>query len=167
MTSGPLHRFLAGDHRRLDDLLERATAAPGRVDAALFEEFRGGLLRHIGMEEKVLLPAARRARGGQPLDIAALLRTDHGALAALMVPTPTPAVVERVREVLGPHNELEEAAGGLYDTCDGLLAGEATAVLERLRAYPAVPLAPHNDGALVEKHIAETLAAARKARGPR
>jgi hypothetical protein len=41
------------------------------------------------MEEKVLLPAAQKARGGEPLQIAAKLRLDHGALAALLVPTPT------------------------------------------------------------------------------
>jgi hypothetical protein len=160
---GPLFRFLADDHRRLDRILhEAAAAAP--IETRLFEEFRGGLLRHIGIEEKLLLPAARRARGGQPLPLAKLLRAEHGALAALLVPAPTPRVVAKILQVLGPHNDLEEGPGGLYDSCDELLAGEAAALIERMRAYPPVPLAPHNDGPLVEKHVAETLAAARRAR---
>jgi hypothetical protein len=154
---GPLFAFFAGDHRRLDEILRRATTIPGRVDPALFEQFRGGLLRHIGMEEKVLLPAARRARGGEPLPVARRLRTDHGAIAALLVPTPTPEVVERILSVLAPHNALEEEPDSLYDTCDRLLSGEAGSLLDELRAFPMVPLAPHQDSPLVEKHIAEAL----------
>lgn len=161
---GPLFRFFADDHRRLDEILRRAGTPRGRVDAALFEQFRGGLLRHIGMEEKLLLPAARAARGGAALAVARLLRTDHGAIAALLVPTPTPEVLERILSVLGPHNALEEEPDGLYETCDRLLADEAAALLEKLRAFPEVPMAPHQDSPLVEKHIAETLALARKAR---
>lgn len=134
------------------------------MDARLFEEFRGGLLRHIGMEERVLIPAARRALGGDPLPVARRLRLEHGAIAALLVPTPTPAVVERIRSVLGPHNALEEEPGGLYETCDRLLGGEAAGLLEVLRAFPAIPLAPHQDSSRVERHIAETLALASKAR---
>jgi hypothetical protein len=163
-SAGPLFRFLAEDHRRLDEILHRATATAGRVDASLFEEFRGGLLRHIGMEEKVLVPAARRARGGDPLPVARALRLEHGAIAALLVPTPTPELVDRIRSVLGPHNAEEEAPGGFYETCDRLLVAEAMALLDRLRAFPTVPLAPHRDGPLVERHIEETMALARKDR---
>lgn len=162
--AGPLFRFLSADHLRLDALLQRAMAVPKRVDSGPFEEFRAGLLRHIGIEEKVLLPAARRARGGRALDIAKVLRADHGAIAALLVPTPTPRVVARIRSVLGRHNALEEGPEGLYETCDRLLAPEAPALLDELRGFPDVPLAPHNDGPHVEKHIEDTLALALKAR---
>ena len=65
--SGKIHRFLADDHARLDRLLERAAANPKTVDPAAYAEFRAGLLRHIAMEEKILLPAAQRLRGGAPL----------------------------------------------------------------------------------------------------
>ena len=134
------------------------------MDASLFEEFRGGLLRHIGMEERVLIPAARRALRGDPLPVARRLRLEHGAIAALLVPTPTPEVVERMRLVLAPHNALEEEPEGPYETCDRLLAGEAESLLQTLRDFPPVPLAPHQDSPLVQKHIAETLALARQAR---
>jgi hypothetical protein len=53
---GPIHRFLARDHTRLDELLRRSVADPAVVDMAAYETFRSGLLRHIAMEEKVLIP---------------------------------------------------------------------------------------------------------------
>jgi hypothetical protein len=142
---GPLHAFLSGDHARLDALLDSCVAGAA-IDGATYETFRGGLLRHIGMEEKILLPAARRMNGGQPLAIAGQLRADHAALAALFVPTPTIAIVERIRHVLALHNPLEEERDGLYDACDRLCGAAAETLLARLRSAPEVPLAPHFDG---------------------
>jgi hypothetical protein len=160
---GPLHRFFSADHRRLDALLERSTAEPGRVDLAPFGEFRAGLLRHIGMEEKVLFVAARQARAGEPLELAARLRVDHGAIAALLVPTPTPATVAEIRSVLVPHNRREEEEGGVYDACDEALGPTgADRLAEELRDYPEVRLKPYNDGPQVLKHIEENLALARR-----
>jgi hypothetical protein len=78
---GKIYGYLAGDHQRLDDLLER-TMSGETIDAAAYHHFRAGLLKHIGLEEKILLPAAQRLRGGEPLAVAAKLRLDHGALAA-------------------------------------------------------------------------------------
>lgn len=154
-----LHRFLAEDHARLDRLLQHAVADPSGLDAEAYTAFRGGLLRHIAMEEKVLLPAARRLRGGQPLPIAARLREDHAALASLLVPTPTPSILELVREILTEHNELEECAGGLYEACEELAATELEGLLATLAATPDVPLARHFDGPRVHEHIAELLRA--------
>lgn len=162
--AGPIARFLAADHRRLEELLERAAAPPGGIDAALFEQFRAGLLRHIAMEEKVLLPAARRARGGAPLEIAPQLRLDHGAIAALLVPTPTPDVVRRLRALLTLHDALEEGPHAVYDDCDRLLTSEVNALLEQLRTYPEVRTAPHTDGPFVEQHIVERLTMAGRER---
>jgi hypothetical protein len=153
---GPLHRFLSDDHVRLEALLQRAVGDPARFDAAAYAEFRAGLLKHIGMEEKILLPAAQRARAGEPLPIAAKLRLDHGALAALLVPTPTLAVVAALRAILAAHNPIEEGPGGIYDTCEQLAGAERDALLARLRAAPEVPVARHVDGPRV-------LASARRA----
>ncbi len=143
---GPLHGFLADDHARLDALLRRALADPNHIDAIAYAEFRAGLLKHIGMEEKILLPAAQRARGGEPLPIAAKLRLDHGALAALLVPSPTLAVVAALRRILAAHNPIEEGPGGLYDTCEELAGAERDTILARLRAAPDVRVARHVDG---------------------
>lgn len=160
---GPLFRFFSDDHRRLDALLRRATAGPGLVDLAAFGEFRAGILRHIGMEEKVLIPAARRARDGEPLPIAAKLRVDHGAITALLVATPTPAIVEDLRSVLRPHNRREEEEDGLYEACDEAVGEpEAVRLVTELASFPEVPLNPYNDGPQVLRHIQETLELARR-----
>lgn len=151
--TGPIHRLLAADHERLDGLLLRAVASADALDPVPYAQFRAGILRHIGIEEKVLLPEAQARRGGEPLSIAARLRLDHGAIAALLVPTPTRAVVAVLRSILARHNEIEERTDGLYDECDRLFGGdgggespEARRVMARVRAYPEVPLAPHVDG---------------------
>jgi len=144
--SGKIYRYLADDHARLDALLQRATARPDTIEASAYAAFRMGLLRHIAMEEKILLPAAQRARGGQPLAVAAELRLDHGALAALLVPTPTASIVAAIRSVLKAHNPLEEGPAGLYEECERLAGAEADSILDALRNAPEVRVAPHNDG---------------------
>jgi hypothetical protein len=85
------------------------------------------------MEEKILLPAAQRWHGGTPLPLAAKLRLDHGALAAL-------------RTILAAHNTREEDPGGLYDTCEQWAGAEAEELLAQLHAAPTVPVAPYADG---------------------
>jgi hypothetical protein len=160
MMHGPLYRFFAEDHTRLDSLLRRAMADAGAIDRAAYADFRAGLLKHIGMEEKILLPAAQRLRGGEPLAIAAKLRLDHGALAALLVPTPTPAIIVALRTILGVHNMLEEDAGGLYEYCEQLAGAESEALLAQLHAAPEVPVAPHADGPQVMDVVRRALARA-------
>jgi hypothetical protein len=145
MMRGPLYQFLQQDHSRLDDLLRRADAVSNSIDLDAFALFRGGLLRHIAMEEKVLLPEARRIRNGEPLPLAKQLRADHAALAGLLVPTPTHEIIATIRKVLSEHNPLEEEPGGLYETCEGLAGAEADSLVARIRAMPAVALARHFD----------------------
>jgi hypothetical protein len=132
--SGSFSCLLADDHARLDDLLQRAAAGAGAINHAAYAAFRAGLLRHIGMEEKVLLPAAQQWRGGVPLPIAAQRRLDHGALAALLVPTPTPAIIAAMRTILTAHHALEEGPGGLYERCEPLAGTEAEGLLAQLQA---------------------------------
>jgi hypothetical protein len=158
--SGPLTTFFAGDHTRLDGLLKRAMTVGGAVDRAAYAEFRAGLLRHISLEEKILLPAAQRWQGGDPLPMAAKLRLDHGALAALLVPTPTPAIIVAIRTVLAAHNALEEGPGGVYERCEELAGTEADALLAQLQAAPTVPVAPYADGPQVMSVVRRALARA-------
>ena len=144
--SGPISRLLADDHLRLDALLTRSTSRPGEIDQIAYAQFRAGLLKHIGMEEKMLLPAAQRARAGEPLPVAARLRLDHGALAALLVPTPTPVIVAALRRILSAHNAVEEGPGGVYETCEQLVGADGEALLAQLGAAPEVPVHAHVDG---------------------
>ena len=157
---GPIERYLVEDHRRLEALLERAVARPDAIDGAAYAEFRAGLLRHIGMEEKILLPTARRLRGGEPLPVARQMRLDHAALAALLVPTPTHEIVARIRALLVEHNPLEEAPGAMYQTIEALASGEASTLLQRLKDAPEVPVAPHFDGPRAFEAIDRLLRAA-------
>jgi hypothetical protein len=137
--------YLANDHRRLEAALARATIQSGAIEPTAYLEFRAGLLRHIGMEEKILLPAAQAARAGEPLPQAAKLRLDHGALAALLVLTPTDSIVAAIRFILAAHNPLEEDPGGVYQECQQLAGAEADNILGRLQNAPEVKMAAYVD----------------------
>ena len=145
-AAGPISRLLAADHARLDALLTRASHDP-----AAYAEFRRGLLRHIGMEEKILLPAAQRARSGEPLPAAARLRLDHGALAALLVPTPTSTILRALREILTGHNLLEEGPDGVYAACERLTADDGGELVAALAAAREPRVSPNTDGEYVMK----------------
>lgn len=146
---GPVTRFLAEDHRRLEQLLQAALASPDHPRQGVYDHFRAGLLRHIGMEEKILLPAAQRWNGGSLLSIAAKLRLDHGALAALLMPTPTTDIIATIHRILEQHNLVEESPDGWYEICDRLTGAEAEHLMTRLRATPDVAVLPHSDTAAV------------------
>ena len=154
-----IYAFLAHDHSRLDELLRCSVADPSVIDRAAYDEFRAGLLRHIAMEEKVLLPDARRHHGGEPLALGKQLRADHAALAALLVPTPTREIIAAIGGVLAEHNPLEENEGGLYEICEQLAGAEADALLARVKAVPEVRAARHFDGARAHESIANLLRA--------
>jgi hypothetical protein len=158
-SHGAIWEFLASDHARLDSLLERAGECRGVEELAAYDQFRRVLLRHISMEEKVLLPAAERARGA-PLPEAPRLRLDHGALAALMMPSPLPRIVRAIRVVLARHNPIEESPGGVYDACDKLAGPAATELLAAIEATPEVPVKPHLDTPKVYAALRHTLARA-------
>jgi hypothetical protein len=157
---GEIYRFLSDDHARLDALLERAGANPTAIDLSAYAEFRAGLLKHIGMEEKVLLPAAQKQRGGKPLPLAAKLRLDHGALVALLVPSPTAPIVAAIRAILKAHNPIEEAPGGIYDQCEELARAETDQILRPLENYPEVKILPHVDSPFVMEATRRALARA-------
>lgn len=150
---GPLTRLLLDDHRRLDALLQSAVADPLKVDLPAYNQFRAGLLRHIGMEEKILLPTLQRLQNGRPFSHAAKLRLDHGALAALLMPIPTPVILAALRAILSVHNTLEEGREGLYATCDQLAAPDVTSLIVRLRAAPEVTVTPPSDSPAVMKTL--------------
>lgn len=152
-----IYRFLVDDHVRLSELLEKATCRPGQVGPAPYAAFRAGLLRHISMEEKIVLPFIQKKRGSDPLPIAAKLRLDHGALASLLVPTPTLGVIATLREVLEKHNPVEEGAGGLYEIGQALAGSEEESLLERLRSAPEVRVAAHADGPFVMESMRRAL----------
>jgi hypothetical protein len=155
--AGPITDFLVKDHERLEGLLQSAVAHAGSIDQETYDQFRAGLLRHIGLEEKILLPAAQRLRSGEPLSIAAKLRLDHGAIASLLMPLPSAAVIATIRAVLKVHNTIEEGPGGLYETCDELAGSEAAQLLAKLEAAPELGVLPCSDSPVVMPAVQRAL----------
>ena len=136
-------QYFEKDHKRLEGLLNRATKQARSIDVNEYAEFRSGLLRHIGMEEKILFPAAQKANGDTPLPSFGKLKLDHGALTALMVPPPTATIITAIRSILLVHDELEESAGGPYEMCEMLTIKNLDAILAEVEKTPAVPVHPH------------------------
>jgi Hemerythrin HHE cation binding domain len=141
--------ILAKDHRRLERLLDLAVAGDGYVERDTYDRFRAGLLRHIGIEEKILLPAAQQRRGGEPLPIAAQLRLEHGAIATLLMPNPTSVVLAALRMILDQHNLLEEGSEGVYHICDTILREDSDQLMVQLRAASDVTVLPCSDAPAV------------------
>jgi hypothetical protein len=99
---------------------------------------------------------ARAVRGDDTIDteVYAAFRQgllQHGEIAALLVPSPTPALCAELRAVLSRHNAVEEGLEGLYATGDALAGDEAEQVVERFESQPRVPMAPHYDSPLLNE----------------
>jgi len=95
--------------------------------------------------ESAALPAARAAHGDKPLPLAAALRLDHGALAALLVLTPTTTTIKAIRTILEAHNPKEEGPEGIYSQCENLPGFNSGVILERLRNAQAVAMNDYVD----------------------
>jgi hypothetical protein len=141
---GVLYQYLADDHERLDHLLQRAVATVGVIDMEPYAEFRKGLLRHIAIEEKIVLPAIAQFQDGRQAAVAGRLRLDHGALVALLVPPPSPSIVLTIQSILQVHNTLEEQEGGLYQLLEQLAGTEIERLAGQMNSAPEVPVLPHN-----------------------
>jgi hypothetical protein len=158
---------LLADHERLSALLAAATSRPD-FDRDAFAAFRAGLLRHIAIEEKVLFPAARRARGGEPLSRAHDLRIEHAALTSLLVPSPDAALCAEIVSILHPHDTVEEGPDGVYVECENLMTEEeSAALLASARAFPVVPTSAHFDGPTAHRTAASALTSAARISRPR
>jgi hypothetical protein len=140
-----LYSYFVHEHRRLESLLNQAADTIEHIDAAAYAEFREGLLRHIGIEEKILLPAVRKFQNDVPYSAADILRVEHGALAALLVPAPTKKIVAALRAILKHHNGLEECAACLYKECERLFGSDVDTIMKGVKNYPPVPVAQHID----------------------
>ncbi len=134
-----LARLMSAEHSLLDELLATVAGHSGAGDIEAYQRFREGLLRHIRIEERILLPMAER-KCGHPLPIAARLRLEHGALAALTMLPPGDGTFRAIRAILDAHNPLEEGEGGVYDQCERLAGPEIEQVLAQIASTPRVPV---------------------------
>lgn len=162
MRKSPIREYLEADHRVLESLLRRADEG-GRLDLEAFEAMRARLLRHIGIEEKLVLATVREVRG-MPIARARQLRVEHGAIAALLVPTPDVALVRELRSLLHAHDAVEEGPEGIYAECEQILGERAGELIERARAFPEVPPARHFDGENVVRTAADAMRSAERMR---
>lgn len=156
---GAIAEFLEVDHDRLDALFTKACADRATVDLDAYEEFRRGLLKHVGMEELILIPAAARLSGAA-VPLAQRTRRDHAALTSLLIPPPTTKILAALHAVLAPHNRMEEEARGLYAQCEQALGAESEEVLAKLLAARDIPPAAHAEGSRVSASIGRALAEA-------
>jgi hypothetical protein len=147
-----LHAFLSDDHERLDALL---TACLEKIDPEKYDEFRRGLLRHIGIEELVLFPLLRRSQGATELEVQ--LHRDHAALSALLMPPPTAVELRQIAAILEAHNVLEESSGGLYEIIEGLAGDELDALMAKVHAVPPVRVAKQADSPVLRRTIEQLL----------
>src|SRR5689334_17100395 len=131
--SAVLSEYLSCDHDRLEALLENAVGNRGEINMEPYAEFRKGLLRHIAIEEKIVLPAIAKWQGGRKASIAERLRLDHSAIASLLVPPPSPSIILTLRSILAIHNSREEGEGGLYEIFETLAGPEREAMLAKLK----------------------------------
>jgi len=157
-----LHDLLTRDHARLDQLLASSLRPDGSIDQVSYRAFRGGLLWHIAVEERVLLPAVRMRRVDS--EIERQLHRDHAALAALLVPPPSAAEIEAIRTILEAHNPLEEGPGGFYEDVEEIIGAELPAILARVREVPQVRLAPHADTEVTRRSIEQLVREAEEGR---
>ncbi len=159
-----LRAWLSLDHSEIDALL-RSVVGGDRLDLEIYGRFRERLLRHIGIEERILFPPSRRRGTAALASRLAELRTDHAALTTLLVPTPDLALAREIASLLAKHNALEETNGGVYDSCLAVLsAEEAREVLAQARARKPVPTASHFDGHGTVRTAEEALAKARRSK---
>ena len=142
--AGVLYRYLSSDHERLNALLDRAGNS-NAIDIEAYSEFRKGLLRHISLEEKIVLPAIARWQGGRKAAIADRLRLDHSAIVSLLVPPPNRSIIRTLQSVFEVHNPLEEDEGGLYHLFEKLAGPETPKMLKKLQTAPDVLVLPHNE----------------------
>jgi hypothetical protein len=63
--AGNIFQYLVEDHLHLGDALRRATERSHVIEPLAYSEFRAGLLRHIGIEEKNLVASRSGGTGWQ------------------------------------------------------------------------------------------------------
>ena len=145
-----VQEYFTQDHRRLESLLHRAIDASALVDEAAYVEFRIGLLKHIALEEKILIPALSKS---DKYPLASQLRLEHGAIAALLVLPPSVEIKNALLGILRSHNKCEESEAGLYKDCDTLLEISLDTIMQMIKTYPNVPVMPYNNSQMAHDAV--------------
>jgi hypothetical protein len=159
-----LRAWLARDHEEINALALDARAPYG-IDNEAFERFRERLLRHMGIEERLLFLQIERSSEGPLAEVIHELRIDHAALTSLLVPTPDHVLAQEIADLLERHTQLEESPGGVYDQCIALLDDDtADAILYDACEARPVQTAKYFDGPGTVRTAAAALDKARRPR---
>lgn len=134
--------YLAADHDRIEAFFVQAIENINAIDMDAYQQFRSGLMRHIGIEEKIVFPKLIEHLGEEAKQMAVRLRSDHGAIVALLVPTPDVEVIATLNAILSAHNDYEEGANGVYSMLAVLDEQTTQAMLLQMQQAPEVPTHP-------------------------
>ena len=134
--------YLIEDHRRLETLLTGAMRN-GTLDHEQYNLFRAGQLRHVAIEETLVLPTVRQHNGGFFGD--RQIHLEHLAITALLLQPPSDEVLHVLRALLEKHTFLEETNRTLYDALDACCAERHPELLQRMQEYLTPPV-PENAG---------------------
>lgn len=138
--------FMMSDHRRCDEMLERAVeaGAAGDCDAAAtaFETFHAAITRHIAWEEDLLFPPFEAATGMSGAGPTQTMRVEHVQMRELfdqMKSALASRDVSRYRELcetlvglLQQHNMKEEQM--MYPMLDEVLGERAGELIDQCNA---------------------------------
>lgn len=139
-----ISEYLAHDHDRLDGYLLQALSADGTINTEAYHLFRQGLMRHIGIEEKILIPALLSGPHTEIRPAIDRIRLDHSAVVALLVPAPSAVIITALRTILTGHNALEEENGGIYERGDLYDPEELRGIAQKMKEFPEVRSLPNN-----------------------
>ena len=139
-----LSTYLTSDHDRIDNFLQQALTDSGDINPDAYNGFRQGLLRHIGIEEKILIPALQPLLNERMKQILAQIKADHSLIVALLVPSPTKGIIAALNTILEKHNWLEEANGGFYEFSERFNEQMLSELAEKIRTAPEVKSLPNN-----------------------
>ncbi|MDP2367997.1 hemerythrin domain-containing protein [Rhodoferax sp.] len=139
-----IQQFMAGDHRRCDDIfvaVEQAIHAKAweRAGAAL-ASFQHAMLQHFEAEETLLFPAFEE-QTGMTQGPTAVMRGEHEQMRELLVAAGDALAArdadaysgeaETLLIMMQQHNMKEENM--LYPMCDQHLVGQAHALMARMQ----------------------------------
>ena len=138
-----IQQFMAGDHRRCDDIfvqVEQAIAAAQWERArAVFADFQRAVLQHFEAEETLLFPAFEE-RTGMTQGPTAVMRSEHEQMRELLDAARDALAAQNADAYSGEaetllimmqqHNMKEENI--LYPMCDQHLAAETPELLVHL-----------------------------------
>jgi len=146
---------LQHEHGELLAQLDRCLSPTGELNLRAYEEFRRRQLRHVAIEEKVLLPAlARRKKLSAAFQNA--LHKDHEAIVVLCVTAPNPDFVRDLKELIAWHQKVEEEPNGFYDLFDRHV-GDDPQVSEALAHLPPISPPPFASGEEVAQVLRQVL----------